>query len=383
MKRLLTVAAVIMSMQVPNALAEDGVTDTEIRIGSSIALSGLMKSQGEDLKLGIETYLKSVNDAGGVNGRKVIFDVSDDGYDPARALANAKKVVEGPSEKRIFAWLSQFGTSGSLSVMPYMDAKQVPFLFPFSGALDLRGRGRYVFNFRAPIDAEIEQIVNYATNTGNQNIAVVFQDEPYGGGGVAYYDGRAFAKRKLRPTTTMTIDHDGGNAEEAARSVYASPAKAVAVLGSDTMASKFIKTFSDMDKDSAKRILGTSIMNANNLGTILGGKSYGIIQTQVVPHPKSESTQAAVEARKIFTKYKIPLSKLNYTVFEGMINAKIMVEGLKVAGKDLTRDKFLDALESFGTKDFDGIIYGFTPKNHDGVKFVDMTIIDKQGNPIE
>ncbi|HXJ10392.1 MAG TPA: ABC transporter permease, partial [Burkholderiales bacterium] len=69
----------------------------------------------------------------------------------------------------------------------------------------------------------------------------------------------------------------------------------------------------------------------------------------------------------------------NFGAMEGFLVAKTFVEGLRRTGKDLTREKFIDSMEKMQDVDLGGFFVGFSPKNHAGSKFVDLTIIGRDG----
>ncbi|MGZ5583735.1 MAG: ABC transporter substrate-binding protein, partial [Usitatibacter sp.] len=124
-----------------------GVTDSQIVLGQSVALSGPAEQLGKDMQLGASLYFNAVNAKGGVNGRRIVLKTLDDGYDPPRAAANTKKLID---DEKVFALFGYVGTPTSQASLPIFTEAKVPFVGPFTGAELLRSPvNPYIFNVRA------------------------------------------------------------------------------------------------------------------------------------------------------------------------------------------------------------------------------------------
>ncbi|MGZ5080587.1 MAG: ABC transporter substrate-binding protein, partial [Usitatibacter sp.] len=134
-----------------------GVTDSQIVLGQSVALSGPAEQLGKDMQLGASLYFNAVNAKGGVNGRRIVLKTLDDGYDPPRAAANTKKLID---DEKVFALFGYVGTPTSQASLPIFTEAKVPFVGAFTGAELLRQPfNRYIFNVRASYFDETEAIV--------------------------------------------------------------------------------------------------------------------------------------------------------------------------------------------------------------------------------
>ena len=98
-----------------HAVAETGVTKDAILLGQSVALSGAAAQLGIQMRNGMKAYFDHVNEHGGVHGRKIELITLDDGYEPARTVPNAKKLIE---EHKVFALIGYVGTPTSLAAIP-------------------------------------------------------------------------------------------------------------------------------------------------------------------------------------------------------------------------------------------------------------------------
>src|SRR5689334_1654029 len=106
-----------------HAQSTPGITDKEILLGGVFALSGQFRLVTEPYERGLRAVFNATNDAGGIHGRKVRWIIEDDGYQPARALAGARKLVE---RDRVFAIVGQVGTPNIAAILPYSEPAKIP-----------------------------------------------------------------------------------------------------------------------------------------------------------------------------------------------------------------------------------------------------------------
>jgi ABC-type branched-subunit amino acid transport system substrate-binding protein len=116
-----------------------------------------------------------------------------------------------------------------------------------------------------------------------------------------------------------------------------------------------------------------SFVGSNALSKALGEDGRGVRISQVVPFPWMNAAAIANEHTKALG------ANSSFTTMEGYIAAKIFAEGVRKAGKNLTRDTFRNALENAGDIDVGGFDVKFSPTNHNGSTFVDTTIIKSDG----
>src|SRR5437879_13324567 len=123
-----------------------GVTASTIVIGQSAPLTGANADLGNDIRNGALAYFTKVNDAGGVNGRRIELATLDDANQVPRAEANSKKLLE---ETRVFALFGYASATLSRPALPLVEQHKAPFLSPFTGADPMRVFNRHVYNLRA------------------------------------------------------------------------------------------------------------------------------------------------------------------------------------------------------------------------------------------
>ncbi len=158
---------------------EDGVTDTEIRIGNTNPYSGPASAYAAIGKT-IDTYFKSVNEAGGINGRKVRFISMDDGYVPSKTVEVVRQMVESD---KIFALFQPLGTPCNNAIQKYMNTRKVPQLYVATGASKWGDPANFPWTMGYQPDYHTEAVI-YArhclANVKDAKIGVLSQNDDYG-----------------------------------------------------------------------------------------------------------------------------------------------------------------------------------------------------------
>jgi branched-chain amino acid transport system substrate-binding protein len=345
-----------------------GVTNDTILIGQSAALSGPAELLGKEMKSGAEAYFKVVNDAGGINGRKIKLISLDDGYEPDRAKANTQKLI---NDEKVLALFGYVGTPTSNAALPVFTEAKVPFIGAFTGAQSLREPfNRYIFNVRASYFDETERIVENLVAQGVKNIAVFYQNDAYGKAGLAGME-RAMKKRNLPITALATVERNTVNVSDAVKTMVKADATAIVMVSAYKSCAAFIR---EMQKTGKFPLFwNVSFVGSKALADELGEASRGTQISQVVPFPWSTEYKVVSEYQKVIGGE----ANYSFTSLEGYIAAKILVAGLKKAGKNLNRESLVDALAEMQAIDVGGYKVDFTADNHNGSSFVDLTIISK------
>jgi ABC-type branched-subunit amino acid transport system substrate-binding protein len=348
-----------------------GVTDKEILIGQSAAFSGPAAELGNRMNTGIKAYFDHINSTGGVNGRKLTLVTADDGYEAARAAENTKSLI---NNEKVFALLGYVGTPTTLAALPILTEAKVPLVGPFTGAQSLRDPfNRYVFHVRASYFDETEKIVEHLTTVGINRIGVFYQNDAYGKAGLEGVE-RALKKRGLQIATAGTVERNSVDLSKAVRMLDAKP-EAIVQISAYASCAAFIK------KAKAEGYSGlfanVSFVGSSALNQALGADGTGVMISQVVPFPYSGATALVREYQKRMT--DIGFVEYDFTSLEGYIAAKVLVEGIKRAGRGLTREGLVTALESMNRVDLGGFEASFGPNDRAASKYVDLAIIAGNG----
>lgn len=370
LSRLLAgLAACLVSLGAP---AEPGITDSALLIGQSAALSGPAQELGIEMRLGAQLYFDQVNAAGGVHGRKITLLSLDDGYEPERTAANTRRLIDG---EKVLALFGYVGTPTSQAALPIFTEAKVPFIGAFTGAQLLRTPfNRYVFNVRASYFEETEKIVEQLTTTSITRIAVFYQNDAYGQAGLAGIE-KALEKRKLKPLVAATVERNSVDVAAAVKTIDAAKPDTVIMVTAYKSAAAFVKQMKMAG--STTQFHNVSFVGSKPLAKELGADGVGVAIAQVVPFPWSGAQQVTRDYQALMK--KAGHSDYSFTSLEGYIAARVLVEGLKRAGRDVTREKLVGGLESLSHTDIGGFPINYSATNHNGTGLVDLTIIGKDG----
>lgn len=367
-------ALLFMAVTIP-CYAEDGVTQNEIVIGMSNALSGPASGLGTQLKAGATAYIDKVNAAGGVHGRKIRLVSYDDGYEPEQAAAMTRKLIE---QDKVFALFGYVGTPASAAAVSFANKMGVPYVAPFTGAESLRYPvQKLVFNVRASNFDETEGMVERLTNDlGIKKIGVFIQDDGYGNAGKAGVN-RALNKRGLSLAgegkyTRNTTDVDAGLA-----SLKAANPDAVIMVGAYKACAAFIKKARASGFNP--KFLNVSFVGTSNYIKEAGSAGEGVYITQVMPSP-FDAASAIVKQYQTVLKKADNASEFDFTSLEGYVDAVVLIEALNKAGRNLTRASFLSAFDGLNI-DLGGLKIAYSPTDHQGSKSVFYTVI-KDGKAV-
>src|SRR5882757_5803325 len=158
---------------------DDGASDTEIKIGHTNPYSGPASAYGVIGKT-IQAYWKSVNDTGGVNGRKINFITLDDGYNPAKTVECIRQLVE---QDKVLCTFNTLGTPTNTAIHKYMNQKKVPMLFVATGASKWGNPKDFPWTMGFQPDYHTEGVIyakHLLANVKDPKIAVLMQNDDYG-----------------------------------------------------------------------------------------------------------------------------------------------------------------------------------------------------------
>ena len=368
MFRTIRLIAAAIALAAAPVMAQ-GVTDTQVVLGQSVALTGPAQQLGIDMQTGAKLYFDAINAQGGVAGRRIVLKTLDDGYEPTRAAENTKKLIH---EERVFALFGYVGTPTSQASLPIFTEAKVPFVGAFTGAELLRSPlNRYIFNVRASYWDETEAIVQHLTAMSVDRIAVFYQNDAYGQAGLTGVE-RALKKRNLQMVGKATVERNTVDVKAAVKSIIDANPQAVIMISAYKSCAAFIK---DMKAARANpSFWNVSFVGSKALAKELDREGRGVQISQVVPFPWDSTVPVVKEYRRLADAAKV---EPGFGTLEGYIAAKVMAEGLRRAGRKLDRESFIRAMESMGDIDFGGFRINYGPESHNGSRFVDLTIISK------
>ncbi len=356
--------------------AESGVSEDKIIFGQTAALGGPASALGLGMQQGIMAAFKEVNEAGGVNGRKLELKSYDDGYEPERAIENTHKLI---GEDDVFALIGGVGTPTANAVQPITSEAKVPFIAPFTGAEFLRSPfKRYVVNVRASYWQETEEWVERLTkDLGITRIAILYQDDSYGRAGLSGVE-RALKKRGLSLVGEGTYKRNTVAVKSALLSIRKSNPEAVVMVGAYKPCAEFIKLSRKLKFSPI--FVNISFVGSDALAEELGEDGEGVIVSQVVPFPFGGSVSLlAARYQKSMDQY-IDNGEYGFVSMEGYMAGLLVAQVLRGIEGDVTREAFLDGLYRKGDLPLEDIVLHYGDDDSQGMDKVFMTILQKDGS---
>lgn len=362
---------VVFALFTAQAHAEIGVSENEIIIGQSAAFSGPSAALGTNVNAGAQAYFDKVNREGGIHGRRIKLMPLDDGYEADRAAKNTEKLIK---QFKVFALFAYVGTPTSLAALPIFNENNVPFFGAVTGAEKLRSPfNRNIFNVRASYFDETREIVKFLGAARACNTAVVYQNDSYGQAGLAGVV-RAMEAIGCKPIGTATIERNSLDVSKAVETMAELRPNGLIIISAYKASAEFSRKLEE--KFPGAHQWNVSFVGTTELVGELGEKGRGICITQVVPYIL-DSMPLIREHRKALG------AKATFTSLEGYINAAVFVEALRRAGRNLTREGFINTLETNGDIDLNGYKVSFSRESHNGSKFVTTTMITRNGKVIQ
>ncbi len=352
--------------------AEVGVTDKEIRVGQFAAQTGPAAELGKGVQRGILAHFNAVNAAGGINGRMLKLISRDDGYEPEKAIAAVKALIE---EDKVFALIGSVGTPTTLAAIPAINAADIPLIGPFTGAQALREPfNANIFHVRASYFDETERIVQHLSTLGITKIAVFYQNDSYGKAGLEGVT-RALAKRQIKPVIAVSVERNSIDVAAPLAEILKAAPEAVIQISAYKSCAELIKQA--RAKSYGGQFFNVSFVGSKALSEQLGDIGAGVTISQVVPFPSARSLPVGREYQQRMT--EAGSEEFDFTSMEGFLAAKVLTEGIRRAGKGLTRESLTTSLESLRDFSMGGFYVNYGPKNHEGSHFTDLTIIGRGG----
>ncbi len=354
------------------AQSTTGVTDKEILIGSCSALEGPSHFLGTETVNGAKAYFDMTNDAGGVDGRKLKLISYDDSYDPGKTEACFNRLME----QKVFALGFFVGTPTAVKYVPMAESNKIPLVGLFTGAQTLYVPMRHwVVNVRASyFDETREQIDGMWGTLGYKRIGVIYPEDAFG---TAVLEGvkAALKAHGAEPVAAASYQRQTAQAGNAIDTVRAANPEAVVIVGPANTVAPILKQ--SHARGWKPLFLTVSFVGTDDLIAEAGPDADGVVITQVVPPYYLTDRKTVALYRRTLTKY-FPTAEPSWVSLEGFVDAMVLVEGLKRAGKDLTREGLIRGIESIHELDIGlgpQLKLDYSAKDHKGFDHVIPTVV--------
>jgi branched-chain amino acid transport system substrate-binding protein len=346
--------------------------NAQILVGQTAGFTGPVADAVKEQTDGAKLYIDAVNARGGVNGQRIELLSVDDKFNPVLSAQNARALAE----KGVVALFLSRGTPNTQAMLPILAEFKLPLVAPSTGAMIFHQPvNPYVFNVRSSYQREAERAIQHLALVGVRRIAIVRADDSFAGD--AYIGAaRGFADVDQKPVMDEKFDRFKPDFTAIAPKVKLSDPQAILFICSGSTLADGAKAF--RAAGSSAQIV--TLSNNASSGTIkqMGVNARGTIVSQVFPDERAMSTLLVSEA------YELALSKksgpLSPAMIEGFAGAKVLVEGLRRAGPRPTRERLVAALNSLHKFDIGGMEVSYSPANHTGLDFVDLSIVRASGD---
>jgi ABC-type branched-subunit amino acid transport system substrate-binding protein len=364
---------VYISLSSHLAYAERGVSDTTITIGASVVLTGPLGPQTIEYGQGSNLYFDSVNAKGGVNGRKIIYKTIDDGFDPAKALANTQKLIQ---EENVFLIFQNTGTAQTAAILPLITETKTVVFGSITGASLFRDKfNPFIFNVRASYASEAKATIKQFIQIGVKKVAVFYQDDGLGNS-ISNEMKKAAKELNFELVDFVKLDPKNPDFKTAAAQIEKIAPQALVLASAGKT---FTDTINAVYETSARpSFYGFSVVNHTSVAKLLGPKARGIVLCQVMPSMRDTAVPLVAEFLNA-VKQKDPVASGTDSQFEGFLNAKLLTEGLRKAGRNLTTESLIKSLETAGETRYGKFSARYTSTAHIGSTYVELAILDADG----
>ena len=370
--RRAVVGALLMGLfAAGQAMAEPGVTDSKILIGQTACFTGPAGEQVKEMTQGAKLYLDAVNQAGGVYGRRIELISEDDGFDASASKKHAHALLV---DKQVFALFLPRGTPNTEAIMTEARPLGVPVVAPSTGAATFFDQpDPLLFVVRAKYQTEIAELVRYFGTLGLRRLALVNVNDTFGKDTEIGFN-NATQNLPADAHRIFTVDRLKPDVAKAAAEVGQFAPQAVILACPSTTARSMIETLNK--QGTATQIAALSNNAALAFAQSLGALGRGVVVSQVMPSPVRSTSRLG---RDLAASAKAAGVTPSYAMMEGYAAARVLVEGLKRAGKAPSRASFVAGLEAAGTIDLGGLEVRYSPNLRKGSDYVELTVIGPNG----
>lgn len=332
-----------------------------IVLGRTAGMSAAMPFA--EMGKGIQAALDEINEAGGIDGRKLAVTTLDDEGSPQKAAENAKALL-GRGATALFC---TGPTPSVMGVMQVVNQAKVPFLAPATGLDQLRNVSPFLAYMRASYGREMFKIVQQAHTMNLNRFAVIYQDNAFGKAMLSAVDAAAKAHPGFA-WKPFLLEDKKESIPKVAQEVTAWQPNGLTTVVSGSIGIPFFQVLRTQLKAQA---FAMSILSSKAILDALGDAGKGLAITQVMPNPDNV-------ALKIVRSYRAAIQKagssdFNYNTLEGYVYTRIAAEALRRAGPNLGTERIMRALYSMQPYDAGGFEVSYSPEDLNGSRFVELT----------
>lgn len=342
----------------------------EILIGQSVHTTGPLSVTMPPVLKGQDMAIADINRKGGIGGRKIKLITLDDAYDPKKCVANVNQLID---EHKVVALYGLGSTANVGAALPVLAEKKVPLVGVYTGSPVLRAKQHpYFFTTMASYRDEVVQMMRNLVTLQRGQIGLVYQNSPFGQLMRPVCEEVA---KELGATLVAkeALEANGSNAQAVANAVAAAKAQSIIFMSFGPSLIPFAKA---AKASASVPIYCISISNSQTILGELGDEARGLAFTNIIPYPWRATTGIARDYNAAMTAAKLPV---DYDHFFGYLNLRVLIEGIRRAGKNVTPQGIVAGMESMTKTDVGGYPVDYSASNHHGSKLVEITIVGPGG----
>lgn len=341
---------------------------SDIVVGQSAPLSGPVAVAFQGALAGERLAFEEINRKGGINGRRIRLVLLDDAYDTQRTVENVRQLVE---QEKVVALTGLGSTAGVAAILPYIAEKRMPLVGVYTGAHVLRLRPHpTMFTTQASFKDEVEHQLRTLVTLKMDKVGVAFQDNEFGKLMMPVVEATA---KELGATLVASapLAVDGSTSAQAVGTIAQARPQAVLLIAVGPSVVGFVK--------AAKAGLNVPIYTlsvAASAVPALGGDARGLAMTQIVPFPWRQVHPMARDFNREAAAADVAV---NYNSYGGYLGARFLIEALRRSAPAITSDNLIRTIQGIRNFDLGGIQLNFSPTNHHGTNWVEITIVGPDG----
>lgn len=342
--------------------------DNDIVIGQSAPLSGPVAVAFQGALAGERLAFDEVNRKGGVNGRRIRLVLLDDAYDTQRTVENVRQLVE---QEKVVALTGLGSTAGVAAILPYIAEKRMPLIGVYTGAHVLRLRHHpTLFTTQASFKDEVQHQLRTLLTLKMDQVGVAYQDNEFGRLMMPVVEAAA---KELGATLVASapLAVDGSTSAQAVAVMAQSKPQAVLLIAVGPSVVGFVR--------AARARLNVPIYSlsvAASAVPALGADAHGLAMTQIVPFPWRQVHPMARDFNREAAAANVPV---NYNSYGGYLGARFLIEALRRAAGTINPEHLIRTIQGIRNFDLGGIPLSYSPTNHHGTNWVEITIVGPDG----
>jgi ABC-type branched-subunit amino acid transport system substrate-binding protein len=334
----------------------------EIRIGQSAHLTGPLAPSFVPVLKGQDLAIEEVNRKGGIHGRPLKLITLDDAYDAKKCVENVNTLLD---KDKVVALYGLASTPNVGAVLPILAEKKVPLVCVYTGSPVLRAKHHpYFFTTMASYRDEVAQMVRNLVTLQKSQIGLVYQNAPFGQLMKPVVEEVA---KELGATLVVQSPLEANGSDAAARP------QAIIFMAFGPSMVAFVKA---ARAHVGVPIYAVSISNSPQILKALGDEARGLAFTQTVPYPFRQTTPLTRDLAAALSRDKLEPA---YDYMFGYLNMRILIEGIRRGGKQVTSQSIVRGMESMTKVDLGGYPLSYGPNKHHGSNFVEITIVGPGG----